>query len=218
MKEHYPFILKELPYNYDALEPYIDEETVRIHYNKHLKTYVDKLNETLETYTMYHNFSLETLLCNLDKLPRKIRESVRNNGGGVFNHNIYFSILERKGSKKPIGNIEKAIQKEFNTYEQLVEKLRNEANNLFGSGYAWLAMDNNKRLKVVTTRNQDTVLAINLYPILLIDVWEHAYYLKYQNRRARYTDNFFNIINWEKVEENYNNGVKYFNRVLNIPN
>lgn len=207
-QEHYPFQLIPLPYPYDALEPFIDKQTMIYHHDNHLKTYVDNLNKTLAPYPMYHKWSLHRLLCNIPALPKEIQTPVKNYGGGVHNHNLFFSIMGNKESKTPVGNLALAIDEQFGSYDNFKAKWKEEALSVFGSGYAWLVVDNHNdnrgKLRIVKTQNQDTPMPCDLCPVILIDVWEHAYYLKYQYRRAEYIDNWFNVIDWNKAEENYN--------------
>lgn len=209
MSNHYPFSLVPLPYPPDALEPYIDRETVLLHHDKHLKKYIDTLNKTLENYPEYHSWSLEKLLIENKMLPTKIQTEIRNNAGGVFNHELYFYLMGGKG-QTPSGVLEQAIIRKYGSFENFKEILKEEALSQFGSGYAWLVANRSGNLSIVKTLNQDTALAQGLYPLLLIDVWEHAYYLKYKNRRDEYIDNWFNTINWRKVEESYLSAMKSF--------
>lgn len=202
--ETYPFKLKELPYSYEEMEPYIDSKTMYLHHDKHLKTYVDNLNKAIAPYPRLYNWSLEKLLKSLMFLPEDIREKVKNNGGGVYNHNLYFSGLKNSlNTNIPIGKLAKKIDEQYINFENFYKRFKEEALKVFGSGYAWLVMDKNNNLNVIGTKNQDTVLDLNLCPILLIDVWEHAYYLKYNNRRDEYIDNYKKIINFDKAEERY---------------
>lgn len=201
--EHYKFQLKPLPYDYSALEPFIDTETVRIHHNKHLKTYVDNLNKTLENYTCFHNWSLERLIREVNSLPMKIRTSVRNNAGGVYNHNFYFDIMAPNLNNEPVGLLRDAIIRDFESFENFKKRFIQSGLEQFGSGYAWLIVTRCGKLKIVNSSNQDVPFNLNICPVLLVDVWEHAYYLKYQNRRNEYLENWFNVINWEKADENY---------------
>lgn len=203
MNDHYKFVLKPLNYDYDALEPYIDAETVRIHHNKHLQTYVDNLNKALSKCESFHKWSLEKLIVNNCRLPNDIQTAVRNNAGGVYNHNFYFDIMTKDSTKKPVGILSDEIKNQFSSFESFKEKLKSVSLNQFGSGWGWLVCDKCGKLKIISTPNQDTPLTMNLCPILLVDVWEHAYYLKYQNRRADYLDNWFNVIDWEKINHNY---------------
>lgn len=196
----------ELPYSYNALEPYIDEETVNIHYNKHLQGYVNKLNNILEGYEKFtKGKTLEEILSNVNKIPKEIRQDVINQGGGVSNHNLYFCIISPHPKKHPDGKLLKEIIKTFGSLEMLKEQVSEVAINQFGSGYGWLVTDKHGKLKIMSTLNQDTPLSFGFIPILTIDIWEHAYYLKYKNLRAEYVKNIWNIIDWEKVEEIYKN-------------
>ena len=148
---------------------------------------------------------METFLCNIHSLPNNLQTPIRNNAGGVYNHNLFFSLLSSKDTNStPIGNLAEKIEKDFGSYENFKEKFKEAALSRFGSGYAWLVIDRNKNLKIITTANQNTPLELNLYPVLVIDVWEHAYYLKYNNRRNEYIDNFFSVLNFKKAEELYN--------------
>lgn len=194
----------ELKYSYDALEPYIDAQTVEIHYTKHLQTYVNNLNKLLIGYEKFtKNKSIEEILSEPEKIPKAIRQGVINQGGGVANHNLYFSILSPNPKKAPEGELLDKINTTFGSLEELKNKLSDVSINQFGSGYGWLVVDKKGRLCIVSTSNQDTPLSNGLTPILNIDVWEHAYYLKYKNLRAEYVKNIWNIICWNKVEELY---------------
>lgn len=201
--EHYPFSLIPLPYAYDALEPYIDTETMRLHHDKHLKAYVDNLNKALSSYPQYHMWTLTQLISNTSNLPKNIQIAVRNNAGGVYNHNLYFSLMHTPAYEIPKGKLAVAIVSTFGSMERFKENFKQAALDRFGSGWAWLVMNSNGKIGIVSTPNQDTPLCQGLCPILLIDVWEHAYYLKYQNRRPEYIDNWFNVINWNEAEQNY---------------
>ncbi|MGN0144990.1 MAG: superoxide dismutase [Clostridium sp.] len=195
-----------LEYKFKSLEPYIDRKTVCIHYTKHLQTYVDKLNKAIEGYDDFTNGkSLEEILYYPEKIPQEIKKDVINQGGGVANHNLYFSILAKKPKKCPSGKLLKAISSKYGSVEKLKDEISNKAVNLFGSGYSWLVVNNKGELDVLATSNQDSPLSLKMRPILTIDVWEHAYYLKYQNLRAEYVKNIWNVIDWSKVEENYYN-------------
>lgn len=207
LNEKYPFKLKSLDYPYNSLEPYIDEKTMYIHHNKHLATYINNLNNILLENSDFQNFTLGDLIQNNVLLPANIQESVKNNAGGVFNHNFYFKIMTPNKEKNNIANFEHIILKNFNSVEEFSNKLLQVALSRFASGWAWLTIDTNKNLHIISTANQDTPYSTNLCPIMLIDVWEHAYYLKYQNRRDLYLNNFFNIINWYQVKKNYENYV-----------
>lgn len=194
--------LPELGYAYDALEPYIDAKTMEIHHTKHHQTYVNKLNEALDKHSELHAKNVEDLLRNLNTVPEDIRNAVKNHGGGHINHSFFWPLL-KKDAGLPQGEIASALNKAFSSYDQFKEKFSNAAAGVFGSGWAWLVV-NNAVLEVITTPNQDNPISQGKKPILGIDVWEHAYYLKYQNRRPEYVSAFFNVINWDQVEKNYN--------------
>ena len=202
MNEHYPFELVPLPYPYNALEPYIDAQTMTLHHDKHLKAYVDRLNSTLEKYPAYHNWSLQRLIRDNCRLPYQIQTPVKNYAGGVYNHNLYFQILNPAEANSS-GQLENAITTAFGSMDAFRAKLKETALGVFGSGYAWLAVNPAGRLRIVSTANQDTPLPYNFCPVLNLDVWEHAYYLKYQNRRADYIDGFFHVLNLAAAEQNY---------------
>lgn len=203
MNEHYKFINTPLPYAYNALEPYIDEKTMRLHHDKHLQTYIDNLNNTLSNYPLYQNWSLEQLIINVPSLPANIQTGVRNNGGGVYNHQFYFSNMANPTSQYPLGALNDLIIKQYGSYETFQKEFREAALSVFGSGYAWLALDAAGLLKIITTANQDTPLSLGMCPILNLDVWEHAYYLKHYNVRADYIDDWFHVVNWDKANRNY---------------
>jgi Fe-Mn family superoxide dismutase len=192
--------LQRLPYTYDALEPFMDKQTVIIHHDKHHQTYVDNLNLALDKHPELYIVELGKLLSDLNKVPEDIRVAVRNHGGGVWNHNMFWEIL-KKDTKMP-KEIAEAVNKNLGGYEKFKEEFKKTALGQFGSGWAWLVLNKGK-LEIVKTSNQDTPLSEGKIPLLTIDVWEHSYYLKYQNRRAEYVDNFFNIINWEEVNRRY---------------
>ncbi|WP_042271294.1 superoxide dismutase [[Clostridium] dakarense] len=194
-----------LPYEFNELEPYIDAQTIETHYSKHLQTYVNNLNNLLKDYeNLTEGKTLEDLLRNVSELPEEIRQGVINQGGGVYNHNLYFSILSPNACTMPKGDLLEKINKTFGSVENLKDELSKKAIAQFGSGYASLVMDNNKDLFIKATSNQDTTLKDGFTPILTIDVWEHAYYLKYKNLRPDYVKNIWNVIDWNKVDELYN--------------
>lgn len=194
--------LPALPYDYNALEPFIDEQTMHIHRDKHHQTYLDKLNQALEKYPKLHNTPVEELIKNPRKIPAEIRISVLRNGGQHYNHSFFFDILG-KGTK-PHGNIFKKIEETFNGFDNFKKQFLEASTTLFGSGWAWLVLNNDKRLEIIQTPNHESPIMENKIPIIVIDVWEHAYYLKYQNKRTEYIEAFFNVINWDKVEDCYN--------------
>ena len=190
--------LPELPYAYDALEPYFDNQTMEIHHTKHHQTYVDKLNAALEGHTELQNKAVEELLRDLQAVPENIRTAVRNHGGGHFNHSFFWPMLRKE--TRYGGDVARAIDSVFGSFDNFRDKFSNAAALLFGSGWAWLVWGNNE-LQIVATPNQDNPISQGKTPILGIDVWEHAYYLKYQNRRPEYISAFFNVVNWDKVNE-----------------
>ena len=192
------FELPPLEYEYNSLEPYIDEQTMIIHHDKHHQAYTDKLNIALEKYPEIKIKSAEELLKNLRQIPEDIRTAVKNNGGGFVNHSFFFSILKKDIAIK--GKILEEIKKNFTDFENFRTKFSEQALAVFGSGWLWLVL-NNEKLEIISTPNQDSPISEGKIPLLVIDLWEHAYYLKYQNRRAEYISNFFNIINWDKVNE-----------------
>lgn len=203
MNQHYKFENMPLPYSYDAMEPYIDAKTMEIHHDKHLQTYIDNLNKTLKDYPELQDLTLGQLICNVDMFPDKIQVPIKNNAGGVFNHQFYFSELENSVDKIPKGQLAEAINKTFGSYDEFKSRFKSIALSVFGSGYAWLVLDKAKELKIITTANQDTPFTESLCPILNLDVWEHAYYLKHYNKRGDYIDDWFNVINWDKALYDY---------------
>lgn len=201
--ETYPFVVRPLPYEYDALIPVLDAETLTFHHDKHYKTYVDNLNAALADYPELQKMSLTELLTQIDTLPPAIQTAVRNNGGGVYNHELYFDSMKNPVGQDPSGALAEAIDRDFGSYRQWKEQMKQAAVGKFGSGWAWLAADKNGVLSIVQTANQD-VPNLEIYtPILLVDVWEHAYYLQYQNRRADYVEGWFGLINWRKAGKRY---------------
>ena len=203
MEQHYPFTLPPLPYAYDALAPELDERTMCFHHDKHFAAYVDNLNRALRDYPFLQTFTLEQLLCNLESMPMEIRTQIRNNAGGVYNHRFYFNGLSKEHGQRPQGELAEAIDRQYGSYEKFKEEFTGAALSVFGSGYAWLVTDPQGKLKILTTANQDTPLAGNLAPVLVIDVWEHAYYLKHFNVRADYIKDWFEVVNWRFSEEQY---------------
>jgi Fe-Mn family superoxide dismutase len=198
-----PFRLPDLPYPYDALEPHIDTLTMQIHHGKHHAAYVNNLNAAISKYPDWAAKSIEEIVRNIDQVPEPIRTTVRNNGGGHVNHTFFWEIMSPKGVRQPRGELAKAIEKRFGSFSKFQEEFTRAAMGRFGSGWAWLSVDRNRQLVVESTPNQDTPLMEGRTPILGIDVWEHAYYLKYQNRRADYVAAFYNVINWDRVSELY---------------
>jgi Fe-Mn family superoxide dismutase len=191
--------LPPLPYAYDALEPYIDEQTMRIHHGKHHQGYVNNLNTALEGHPDLQAKSVEELLKNLNAVPEDIRTAVRNNGGGHANHSLFWPSMSPKGGGEPDGALAGAIAAAFGSFESFKETFSKAAATRFGSGWAWLSVGGGGKLVVTSTPNQDSPLAEGLMPVLGLDVWEHAYYLKYQNRRGDYIAAWWNVVNWSEV-------------------
>ena len=202
-EETYPFVVRPLPYEYDALVPVLDAETLTFHHDKHYKTYVDNLNSALSDYPELQKMSLPQLLTDITALPAAIQTAVRNNGGGVYNHELYFDSMREPVGQEPEGALSEAIERDFGSYRQWKEQMKQAAAGKFGSGWAWLVADKKGALSIVQTSNQDVPDLEEYTPILLVDVWEHAYYLQYQNRRADYLDGWFELINWRKAGKRY---------------
>jgi Fe-Mn family superoxide dismutase len=197
------FKLPELNYAYDALEPFIDEQTMIIHHTKHHQTYVDNLNKALEGHEKYQNMGIEELMVFLNELPDSIKTAVRNNAGGHINHTMFWNLMSPNGNSAPVGEIAKKIDEDLGGFDKFKDEFKKAALGRFGSGWAWLVLDKGGKLMIVSTPNQDNPLTDGLKPLLDIDVWEHAYYLKYQNKRADYIDSWWNVVDWNKVEEEY---------------
>jgi Fe-Mn family superoxide dismutase len=195
--------LSPLPYDYDALEPHIDEQTMGIHHANHHAGYVAKLNAALDSQPQFADWSAERLLRQLNEVPEAIRTAVRNNGGGHANHTLFWSIMSPNGGGEPTGDIAAAINAEFGNFASFREQLSSAAANRFGSGWGWLSVDGDGKLLVESTPNQDSPLMEGRTPILGIDVWEHAYYLKYQNRRPDYIQAWFNTVDWAAVAKRF---------------
>jgi Fe-Mn family superoxide dismutase len=197
------FELPPLPYDYAALEPHIDTQTMQIHHDKHHGAYVNNLNAALENYPDLQNKSAEDLIKDLNALPEAIRTAVRNNGGGHVNHTMFWQIMGPKGGGEPTGDLADAINKTFGSFAAFKDAVNKAGAGRFGSGWAWLVLDSAGALKVTSTANQDNPLMEGQTPILGVDVWEHAYYLKYQNRRADYLNAWWNVVNWNEVAQRY---------------
>ncbi|MEN9626392.1 MAG: hypothetical protein RL557_720 [archaeon] len=195
------FSLPNLPYSFDALEPYIDAKTMEIHHGKHHKTYVDKLNAAVGG-TAFADMDVKELLENIEKVPKEIKQAVINHGGGHANHSLFWEILSENGGE-PSEELLTAIEEKFESFEKFKEAFATAASGLFGSGWTWLIVNEKKELEIRTTSNQNSPLMDNHIPILGLDVWEHAYYLKYQNKRVDYITNWWNVVNWDKVNELY---------------
>jgi len=196
------FELPDLPYGYDALEPTIDQETMNIHHTKHHNAYVTNLNAALEGHSDLQSKSLDELISDLDALPEDIRTAVRNNGGGHANHSLFWKVMSPNGGGNPSGELAEKIDETFGSFDKFKEEFEQAAATRFGSGWAWLVVDNGA-LKVTSTPNQDSPIMDGQTPLLGLDVWEHAYYLKYQNRRPEYAGSFWNVVNWDEVAKNY---------------
>lgn len=194
--------LPDLPYNFDALEPHIDEKTMRIHHGKHHQGYTNKVNAALEG-TKFASLPIEEVLKKIDEVPSDKKQAVINNGGGYANHKLFWKVLSPNGGGTPEGDVAKAIDKKFGSFDKFKEEFTNAAATQFGSGWGWLCVDGSGNLKVTSTPNQNSPIMDGLTPILGVDVWEHAYYLNYQNRRPDYLAAFWNIVNWDQVEKNY---------------
>ena len=197
------FELPELPYAYDALEPTIDKETMNIHHTKHHNTYVTNLNAALENHADLQNKSVEELISDLNALPEDIRTAVRNNGGGHANHSLFWKVLSPNGGGEPSGELADKINDKFGSFDAFKETFEKAAATRFGSGWAWLVLDNGN-IDVISTPNQDSPIMEGKTPLLGLDVWEHAYYLKYQNRRPEYAKAFWDKVSWDEVTKNYN--------------
>lgn len=194
--------LPDLPYAFDALEPHIDEETMKLHHGKHHNTYVNGVNDAIEGHEDLQKLSIEELVAKLDEVPEDIRTAVRNNGGGHANHSLFWEIMSPNGGGEPTGELADAINETFGSLDELKAKVKTAGTGQFGSGWAWLVVDNGE-LKVTNTPNQDSPLTNGQTPILGVDVWEHAYYLNYQNLRADYLDAFWEVVNWDEVAKRY---------------
>lgn len=200
--------LPSLPYPANALEPHIDEQTMNIHHDRHHNTYVTNLNAALENTKDLQNKSVEELISDLDSVPENIRTAVRNNGGGHANHTLFWQIIGPNGGGAPIGPVAEAIDRELGGFDKFKEDFAKAAATRFGSGWAWLVVGKDGKLAITSTPNQDNPLSEGLTPILGLDVWEHAYYLKYQNKRPDYIAAFWNIVNWDEVNKRYEAATK----------
>jgi superoxide dismutase, Fe-Mn family len=197
------FELPSLPYDYSALEPHIDTQTMQIHHDKHHAAYVTNLNKALESAPGLAGKTVGDILADLNAVPENVRQAVINNGGGHYNHTMFWEIMGPKGGGAPKGELAKAIDTAFGSFEGLREKINNAGLTRFGSGWAWLVADKAGQLQVLSTANQDCPLSSGHKPIMGVDVWEHAYYLKYQNRRGDYLSAWWNVVNWDEVAARY---------------
>lgn len=208
--------LPKLPYSYDALEPFIDSRTMEIHYSKHHQAYVNKLNEALANYPSWKDIGVEELLQNLDKIPDEIKTAVRNNAGGHFSHSLFWKVMKKNGGGparnasdsvaggEPKGKLAEDIKTVFGSFNNFKAEFTKEASKLFGSGWVWLYVNKEGKLKIGPTSGHDNPVMVGQKPLMVLDVWEHAYYLKYQNRRPEYIENWWNVVNWDYIESLYN--------------
>ncbi|WP_086315650.1 superoxide dismutase [Fe] [Enterococcus sp. 7F3_DIV0205] len=196
------YTLPDLPYAYDALEPYIDVETMHLHHDKHHNTYVTNLNAAIDKHPELGTKSIEELIADMDSIPEDIRTAVRNNGGGHANHAFFWEIMAPNAGGAPTGDIKEAIDSTFGSFDKLKEEFKVAATGRFGSGWAWLVLNNGK-LEITSTPNQDSPLMDGKTPVLGLDVWEHAYYLNYKNVRPDYIDAFWNLVNWDEVNKRF---------------
>ena len=197
------FKLPDLPYDYNALEPYMDAKTMETHHAKHHAGYTAKLNKALEAYPEFYEMDIVDILADLSKVPTDVRTAVRNNGGGYYHHNLWWPQLGAGKGGAPTGKLAQAIDETFDSFDAFQKEFNANAMGVFGSGWAWLVKDSSGKLSVVKTPNQDSPVSIGLTPILAIDVWEHAYYLKYQNRRNEFVANFWNVVDWDVVGKRF---------------
>lgn len=198
-----PFELTPLPYDYNALEPYIDEETMRFHHDKHYAGYTKNLNKAVSAYPELASKSPEDILRDFDNVPEDIATTIRNNGGGYVNHKMFWEIMSPDGGGEPTGELASAINDSFGSFEAFKEEFNTAGSQQFGSGWAWLVLDGNNQLQVMGTANQDSPLMNGMSPIMGNDVWEHAYYLKYRNARGEYLNQWWNVVNWDEVNNRY---------------
>jgi Fe-Mn family superoxide dismutase len=198
--------LPPLPYDYSALEPYIDTQTMQLHHDKHHQTYVTNLNNALKDQAQFASLSLEDLMRRINEVPESIRTAVRNNGGGHINHTMFWQIMKPNGGGEPTGAIASAIQSAFGSFDALKTAFNDAGVKRFGSGWAWLVLDRSGKLSVTSTANQDSPFMDGNYPVMGNDVWEHAYYLKYQNRRPDYLNAWWNVVNWDEISRRYQQG------------
>jgi len=197
------FTLPELKYDYNALEPVMDAKTVEIHHGKHHATYTNKLNAAMEKYPQFFEKSIEEILSDLGKIPEDVRTAVRNHGGGFYHHNLWWEQIGPGKGGRPTGSLATALDKKFGSFEEFKKNLNAASISVFGSGWGWLCKDSQSELVIITTPNQDSPVSQGLLPIMTIDVWEHAYYLKYQNRRDEFVENIWNLIDWDVVSKRY---------------
>ena len=200
------FELLPLPYDYSALEPYIDTQTMQIHHDKHHQAYITNVNNALQGHDQLAAMSVDDLLRNIKQVPESIRTAVQNNAGGHSNHSMFWNIMTPNGGGEPTGNLASAIQQAFGSFDAFKTAFNDAGTKRFGSGWAWLVLDTNGKLQVISTANQDSPLMSGMYPVMGNDVWEHAYYLKYQNRRPEYLNAWWNVVNWDAIAHRYEQG------------
>ncbi len=198
--------LPPLPYDYSALEPYIDTQTMQLHHDKHHAAYVTNVNAALQNNSEFASLPIDELMRRLNDVPENIRTAVRNNGGGHANHSMFWKIMTPNGGGEPTGELASAIQQAFGSFDAFKTALNDAGVKRFGSGWTWLALDRSGKLQVMSTANQDSPLTEGLYPVMGNDVWEHAYYLKYQNRRPEYLNAWWNVVNWNEIARRYAEG------------
>jgi Fe-Mn family superoxide dismutase len=196
------FELPPLPYEYNALEPYIDEQTMHLHHDKHHQAYVTNLNNAVQG-TAFENLSVEEIMRRINEVPENIRTAVRNNGGGHVNHTMFWEIMKPNGGGEPTGALAQAINQAFGSFDQFKTQFNDAGVKRFGSGWAWLVLNQSGQLQVISTANQDSPFMDGLFPVMGNDVWEHAYYLKYQNRRADYLNAWWNVVNWDEIAKRF---------------
>jgi superoxide dismutase, Fe-Mn family len=199
--------LPPLPYDYSALEPHIDEETMHLHHDKHHQAYVNNLNAALQGQTQFENMNIDDLVRNLNSVPEAVHTAVRNNGGGHANHSMFWQIMKPSGGGEPTGDLANAITSAFGSFDQLKAAFNDAGTKRFGSGWAWLVIGTDGKLAVTSTANQDNPLTDGLFPVMGNDVWEHAYYLKYQNRRPDYLAAWWNVVNWDEIAKRFAQGM-----------
>jgi superoxide dismutase, Fe-Mn family len=198
--------LPPLPYDYGALAPTIDAETMQLHHDQHHAAYINKLNEALKKYPALQNQTVEALLQDLNQVPEDVRKTVQNNGGGAVNHTMFWQIMSPDGGGNPTGTVGEAIVSTFGSFEAFKKQFEAAGANQFGSGWVWLVLNPQQQLQIISTANQDNPLMQGLYPVMGNDVWEHAYYLSYRNRRPEYLSNWWNVVNWAEIEKRYVTG------------
>lgn len=199
----YEFEVLRLPYGYSDLEPFIDTRTMHFHFDKHFQTYINNLNNLLKDLPNFHDYTLEEIIYNIEKFPKDLQEDILFNAGGVFNHLFYFNGLEKYNEVDEKMELFQAMKRDFGSFENFKEKFINEAASVKGSGWTWLVLDQDGKLKIVSTKNHNVVIKDNMYPIIVTDVWEHAYYLKHQDRRKTYLEYWFKVVDFERANEYY---------------